>query len=582
MPLSSALQIGRSALSASQVAIAITGNNFANAATPGYSRQIVGLVPTRDTRYGNAFIGRGVEISGINRQVDSALQSRLWDGISRQASAGVDRQLLSQVEATLNELSETDLSSELSAFFNVWSDLSSAPGSSAERSLVVQQGRTLAGFMQRTREDLSEMRLQIDRQLEASIARADELLSDIASLNASIVTAEAGSAVANALRDQRDALVTELSEMLGVTVVEQPSGAIDVLAGSIPLVLNGSSRGLELRRETNGSTVEVSVGIRNPREEIEVPPATGRIGALLAQREELVNDTLERLDEVASQLIFQVNRLHSQGYSSTPLTSVRGTRTVPPGDTTLALNDPANRTFADLPFRASNGGFLVTVRNTETGSMDTVRIDVDLDGIDNAGAAGFGDDTSVADIAAALDGIANLSATMNADGTISIDAAAGYDVSFAEDSSGALAVLGINTYFTGQDASDIGVRQELLDEPGRLNTGWTIGGQPTDNGVALAIAQLADQGIAALGGASIQGAWQDAVVSIGLRTDAALTRAEATTLVRESLEAQRAAVSGVSIDEESINLLTYQRQYQGAARFIAAVDEMTQTLIQLI
>src|SRR5215510_8304754 len=107
MPLSSALQIGRSALSASQVAIAITGNNFANAATPGYSRQIVGLVPTRDARFGNAFIGRGVEISGINRQVDSALQARLWDGISRQASAGVDMQLLSQVESTLNELSDT-------------------------------------------------------------------------------------------------------------------------------------------------------------------------------------------------------------------------------------------------------------------------------------------------------------------------------------------------------------------------------------------------------------------------------------------------------------------------------------------
>jgi len=52
--------------------------------------------------------------------------------------------------------------------------------------------------------------------------------------------------------------------------------------------------------------------------------------------------------------------------------------------------------------------------------------------------------------------------------------------------------------------------------------------------------------------------------------------------VRESLDAQRQSLSGVSIDEESINLLNFQRQYQGAARFISVVDEMTQTLLSIV
>jgi flagellar hook-associated protein 1 FlgK len=72
------------------------------------------------------------------------------------------------------------------------------------------------------------------------------------------------------------------------------------------------------------------------------------------------------------------------------------------------------------------------------------------------------------------------------------------------------------------------------------------------------------------------------VQQVAVRTDAALTELDAATTVRESLEAQRAAKSGVSIDEESINIVTYQRSYQGAARFLSVVDELTQTLIGLV
>jgi len=52
--------------------------------------------------------------------------------------------------------------------------------------------------------------------------------------------------------------------------------------------------------------------------------------------------------------------------------------------------------------------------------------------------------------------------------------------------------------------------------------------------------------------------------------------------VRASLEAQHANVSGVSIDEETINLISFQQQYQAAARLISTVDELTQILISLV
>ncbi|MGE3109426.1 MAG: flagellar hook-associated protein FlgK [Phycisphaerales bacterium] len=580
MPLAASLQIGRSALTASQVAIQVTGNNFANAATPGYSRQVVGLAPTRETRLGAALLGRGVEVQGIRRQVDSALLSRLHNGLSNEAAAATDRELLSQVESTLNELSENDLSSELSRFFNSWSELANSPGSTGARSLVVQQGSTLAGFVRNLRQDLGNIRTQIDQQLDASVTQANHLLSEIATINTNIVQAEAGSSVANGLRDQRDSLIAELSQYLDVTAVEQPSGVVDVLVGSLPVVLAGDSRGIELVRESTSSGLNAYVQIQNPRQRLNV--SSGRVGALLSQRGTLVDDTIARLDQISSQIIFQVNRAHSGGYSAAPLTSTRGTTAIDIADATRAFNDPANVSFRDLPFHPTTGGFLVTVKNTASGSTETVRIDVDLDGINAAGQPGYGDDTSVTDIRDALNTVANLTATVNSDGTLSINAAPGFEFSFAQDTSGVLATLGVNTYFTGTDATNIAVRPELLAQPGLLNAGRVEGGTPNDNGVAGAIAVLQDEPNAALGGSTIRGSWQESAQSIGLRTSAAASRAQSTQLVRESLEAQRAAISGVSVDEESINLLTYQRQYQGAARFISVVDELTQTLINLV
>jgi flagellar hook-associated protein 1 len=579
MGLTSSLTIGRSALSAAQVAIQVTGNNFANASTPGYSRQIVDLTPAAEARQGRFVLGRGVDIGGIRRQVDTALQSRLWAATSNDAAASMNSSLLSQLEATINELSDNDLSSEFARFFQSWSELANSPNREGARALVVQQGKTLAGAIRALRSDLAGMRGQVDTQLGANVLQADNLLTQVADLNVQIVNAETGSATANGLRDQRDQLVAQLSELMDVSTIEQPNGALDVLVGSTPVVLNGVSRGIELRRVTEDGSTSVSVRVKADGTELSVK--SGAVGGLLAQRGQAVNEVIDRLDKVSSQLIFQVNRIHSSGYSQTPITSVTGTRVMPAIDAARALNDPANSVMGALPFKPVNGGFNVTMTNVQTGQTQTVRVNVDLDGINSSGAQGFQDDTSVNSLAAELANIPNLAATVNADGTLSIDAGSGYTVAFSEDSSGVLAALGVNTYFTGQDASDIDIRQALVDSPGLLSTGKLVGGQPSDNGAALDIVGLRDAANTELGGESLSGSWRGAVQKIGADAGAAQTRASAAGTVRESLEAQRQAVSGVSLDEEAINLLNYQRMYQGAARFITAVDELTQTLLAM-
>ncbi len=576
MSLTGSLFIGRSALAASQLALQVTGNNLANASTPGYTRQVARLTPEGAAVGSTGLsLGRGVRVSHVRRQIDQALQTRLEDAVSREQGSLLEHQILSQVESILNELSGSDLSSEFGRFFNAFSEVANNPAATETRSVAVEQGVALAGFVRGLRSDLEVTRSQIDAQLDSATRRANDVLDEISRLNIEIVRSEQGQGVANEMRDRRDELVRELSELMDVTTLEQPNGSVDVLVGSTTLLTGNRSRGLEFFQETVGGTLRVSVRVTSTKENLSL--STGRLGALLTQRAGSVERTINDLDRVTAHLIHEVNRIHSSGEPGRPLTDSTGWLRVASGDQALSFNDPTNASFTKLAVRPTNGSFTVYVRDG-SGATTSTRIEVDLDGINGAGVAGFGDDTSLDDLRAMLDAIPNLNAQITAGGQLRVTTDAGFSVSFGDDTSGALAVLGINTYFEGDNAANIAVRQELQTDPLRL----VAGTQTSANGAALGIAGLRDASVNGLGGLSLTNVWLKTVERVGSEGASAGVRSSASALVRENLQSQRDGVSGVSVDEESINLLTYQRQYQGAARFITVVDELLQTLLGIV
>ncbi|GJQ31053.1 MAG: flagellar hook-associated protein 1 [Phycisphaerae bacterium] len=578
MSLSAAFNIGRSALAASQMGIQVAGNNMANAATPGYSRQVGRLVPMRgDRSIPGITIGAGVLMRSVLRQVDAGLESRLRSSASDAAYANTQSSILSQVEDALGELGENDLSSQVSAFFRAWSERANQSRSAAS---VVQQGEQLASFMRRLRTDLTNQRAQGDSQLAAGVDRANELLTVIADLNRQVSESEVAGNVANTLRDQRDQAIRELSELMDVTVVPRGSQGVDVLAGSTPVVLGSQARLLRVRRETVDGESRVTIVSGDNQARLAI--SSGVLGSLLDNRAGVIDATIARLDALGSQLIFEVNKLHSTGARSEGLSRATGTLTMSNADRSAALNDAGNTATAGLPFRAVNGGFLVHVRQAATGAVQTVRIDVDLDGLTSAGTPGTADDTSAEDIRAALAAIPGLNASFTADGRLDVRAAEGFDFSFADDSSGVLAVLGVNSYFTGTDAASIGVRADLASDSSLLTAGRIVDGQFVDNGTALEVAGLQSRALGSLGGVSLVDSWRDAVQRVGGQASAGRSMATAAGLVLESLQAQRSAVSGVSIDEEALSLMDYQRQYQAAARIIAVAEQMTQTLMEMV
>src|SRR5690606_12041331 len=106
-----------------------------------------------------------------------------------------------------------------------------------------------------------------------------------------------------------------------------------------------------------------------------------------------------------------------------------------------------------LPYGPRNGTFTVVVRDSSGAEVRTV-IEVDLDGIDNTGAAGFGDDTTLASLVASINAVPNLNAEITPAGELRVYTDSGFDVNFENDTSGVLATLGVNAYFTGTDAGD--------------------------------------------------------------------------------------------------------------------------------
>lgn len=578
MSLTSAIHVGRSALNASQIGIQVASNNLANVATRGYSRQVAGLDPLRGVREGlNVYTGRGVQVSSVERQVSIALQARVRMGIADSAGSSTTLNIFSTLEATLHELSDGDLSSQLNEFFGAWSERANLTQTSA---VVVQQGVQLAGYIRGLASDLDAQRRMVENDIDLAAQEANRILHDVAELNREIVAAEVGSAVANDLRDRRDVLLEDLAALMDVAVVEQASGAVDVLAGSTPLVLGDAGKQIELQRRTADGRSLVSVVLADDGRELAI--GSGRLGALLATRDGAIDRTLAELDRLTQNVIYEVNRVHAESVGERGLSSARSTNALASDDAGRPLNDPDNKSIRGLPFQIENGGFVVRVVDEATGREREVRIDVDLDGIRDDGTKGTEDDTSLADIAAQIDSVAGLNARISPQGRLEISASPGATFSFADDTSGLLAALGVNSYFTGTGASDIAVRDGLASDPASLGVGRYENGEYVENAAAMAIVGLQDSPIEGLGGTSFRQSWQASVQRVAGDTRAAGVRAEAALIVEGSLTAQRDAISGVSIDEESIDLLSYQRQYQGAARVIDIADQLLQTLLSIV
>lgn len=128
-------------------------------------------------------------------------------------------------------------------------------------------------------------------------------------------------------------------------------------------------------------------------------------------------------------------------------------------------------------------------------------------------------------------------------------------------------------FFVGAGAADMAVEAAIAADPGKLGAA-DAAGQSGNNAIALAIAQLRQAP-----SPTPDAAYAALITALGAETQGAKTRAESESAVAQLLERRRQSAAGVSLDEEAVNMLRYQRAYEAAARVITAIDEMLDKLI---
>lgn len=566
MTLFSSLYVGAGAIQTNQFALRVVGNNIANAATPGYVREELTQSALEPTRFGSLTIGNGVRASAVRQQIDRFLLERSRQAASQFEAADAQAVLYRRLETVFNELTDADLSTALGSFFDSIQSLANQPDNGSLRGLVVQNARVATKLFQDIRGHLDALRRDVNAEMETAPTRINASLEAIRRLNVEIIAAEAGSpSDAGGLRSQRDAELAKLSGLIDVQVYEQPDGAVQVLADGDYLLFNGSIQQVATQRSNNGGTVKL-VFAASQRE---LPMTGGKLGGLQLFRDGALSEIASSLDTMARTLIFEFNRVHSSGQGLTNFRELEG------GYRTLDSSAVLTSAESGLAFVPNNGSFQIRVTDQVTGQVKTFLIDVDLDGV--------GADDSLDDVVNRINTVAfggQSVASVNSQGRLAMTAPVDQSFSFAEDSSGFLAAFGINTFFAGLDARTIAVNESVAANPSLFAA--SSNGQAGDNTNALRLASIEERNFSQLGGTGLSRYMTKLVEQLGGGSQAATLQSDILKNVRDALQAESESITGVSLDEEAVKLVAYQRAFQAAAKFLQTIDELLDELMGII
>lgn len=354
MGLSAAFEIGKAGLRIYQVASEVVSENIANVNTPGYSRQRV-ILETAPPSTANGFpLGTGVKIATVERYYDALLQKQLVNAGTTSSFNSTKSQVLQQVEPIFNEIAQDGLGASITKFFNSWQDLSVNPTGQAERQSVIGQAQNLVdqfNYVARTLNDTITMQ---DESIQPQVDEINQQIQNIALLNGQIKNMELVSGNANEMRDQRDYLIQQLSQNMGVKFTENTDGSTDVYVtdntGGTPTdyyLVKGAQYGTLNATASSPKDVTVTDYLGNTSNVMDPTVANpfystdtsgGKLWATLEMRDVTIPGYLQQVDNLAAAIVSNVNALHSNPPNANAYTvaGVAGGNFFDPAGTTAA------------------------------------------------------------------------------------------------------------------------------------------------------------------------------------------------------------------------------------------------------
>ena len=585
MGLGSVFNIAGSALAAQRYALDVTAHNIANVDTPGYSRQNSVIEARRPGSSGRLSFGQGVDTARISRSRDQFVEDQLMQQRSKMSFSKEMDQYVQVMESIFNENTENSMSTILSGFWNSWQDISNNPSGPGERTILYENGVMLSDQFHTLDSDLENFKTDLNNSLKIGVEEINRITNEIVQINQQIPGMEAGGNIANDLRDMRHTRVSQLAQYMNINAFEQENGTLTIVTAKGYNLVNGSSS-YDLATVTGGEDgVRVHWrGSGDSTADITDHISSGMMGGWLEMRDVVISKYQKDLNGVAKEFTWAVNKQHSQGVGLAAFSSTTGTSAVAQSDEELGTEDSG----LDFYDKITNGSFKLWVYGSD-GTLDTensITVDADAGG------------TTLEDIRDAIGAIANITASITADGELKIDAdaAGGYEFAFSDDSSNVLAALGINTFFTGSSAVDMGLSTKISSDKNfiaaaQVNSDGTFATGDNTNATAVAELQYVSMDIPQWTMDRVKGDSEGSLTatiedyyhyltgSLG-STSAGISRGlDVNEEMVKRLSDIRNSISAVSIDEEMTNIIKFQQAYSAAAKLIVVADEMLDTLI---
>ncbi len=312
----SLFDIAKSGVQSYRQALAVTGQNIANINTDGYKRREAGLTEVSSGQGGITQIqdgtGLGVRVEDIKRSFDAYLLDRKRNSFSREETATNFLEKISELEDLLLP-GDADLGSSMGLFFSSLQEVAASPADVAARVVAVEEGKNVAATFSRTSDVLGQLKTGAKSHAQQEIDTVNILTKEILNVNSKLLSSSTQGGAANALLDNRDRLIDELSKTLEVTVTYTAKNAAIVRlggSGSGPKIVEDSKR-ITLGLDEESTDIKVILGpgtLNSPTNQITNGSLRGLIDA-----SKTVEQTIKDLDSLAQKFAQEINDQHKQG-----------------------------------------------------------------------------------------------------------------------------------------------------------------------------------------------------------------------------------------------------------------------------
>lgn len=622
MSLYSAIGSAISGLNASQAALDLVSRNIANANTAGYTAKTSVVA---DNIAGGE--GIGVRVLAATRNVDSFLQSQIRTETAKSSQLDVYDKFLSQVNGMFGSPdSQTSMAASVSAMISKLQAVATTPDDPAARQTFLNSATNLASQLNSMTKQVQGLRLQAEQSISSGIDTANTQLQTIADLNNQIAQRKATNMSVADLQDQRDQAVNTLSTLMDVKTVARDDGTIAVFTGGGQLLLDKQPVKLSFDEHTsidatssyNIDPTKRTVGtitLTNGTTSVDLIASgafrSGSIAGYLDMRDKILPQAQSQLDELAAQLATSMSQ---ENVSGTAVTS--GAATGFGVDTSALLSgNTVNLTYTDTPGGTQHNVTFVKVTdpsvlplaNTATANPNDTVVGINF----NQPMAGI-----VADMQAALPAsvvVSNPSGTTinfvddGAAGTTDVNSVSATVTSTSLTDSGTGLPLfvdgnGQKAYSGSFDnppqvtgfAGRISVNSAVLADDTSLVVYSTspqtaIGDDTRPNDLLARLGDTSRQYSSTTGIGSATTPFSGSVDSFARRivavqaaaAQSASDNSKAQATVSSALQQRFDSETGVNIDNEMSNLITFQNAYAANARVITTVKQLFDVLLSI-